>query len=383
MAESSTYVVIGAGLAGAATAWRLAADGHQVTVLERSSPANADGSSHGSARILRYSYPDPLYARLVLEARTLWDDLERESGIDLITPTGALDSGSIRDPRQLASVLEELDVEHELLGPREAAQRFPMVAFGSEVLWHPAAGVIDSETTVHAMLDLARQHGAQVLTDWELTRAERTAHGFAVSSTTGATVRAEHLIVCAGGWLPVLLDLLPLPHGLRPALPRITVRQEQAVHFPYRDPSPESAARWPSFIHKDEQILAFGLPGGRDAGFRGQKVAEYHGGRIIPSGHANDHRIDPAGRERLKTFAARCLPGVESEPYAEATCLFTSTPTEDFLLDTHDGITLVSPCSGHGGKFAPLIGELAAGLATGRGTVPDVFRAPHVLERAH
>ena len=73
--------------------------------------------------------------------------------------------------------------------------------------------------------------------------------------------------------------------------------------------------------------------------------------------------------------ARRRLPGLVPEPYAEATCLFTSTPTEDFLIDGADGITLVSPCSGHGAKFAPLIGDIAADVATGTATAPDRFGA--------
>src|SRR5687768_17199018 len=80
----STYVVVGAGLAGAATAWQLARRGHEVTVLERSTPANGEGSSHGSARIFRYGYTDPFYARLVVDSRVEWDELERLAGERLI-----------------------------------------------------------------------------------------------------------------------------------------------------------------------------------------------------------------------------------------------------------------------------------------------------------
>ena len=93
MAESSGYVVVGAGLAGAATAWQLAARGHQVTILERNVPASHDGSSHGSARIFRYAYPDPFYTRAVLESKALWDGLAQDTGTALISPAGAVDYG--------------------------------------------------------------------------------------------------------------------------------------------------------------------------------------------------------------------------------------------------------------------------------------------------
>ena len=98
-------VVIGAGLAGAATAWQLARGGHEVTLVERTRPAAAEGSSHGSARIFRYPYADLLYTELVVRARAGFDELEASSGRQLITPTGELDFGAVRNPRALAAVL--------------------------------------------------------------------------------------------------------------------------------------------------------------------------------------------------------------------------------------------------------------------------------------
>ena len=111
---TAQYAVIGAGLAGAATAWSLARRGHEVTLVERTRPAARDGSSHGSARIFRYAYPDPFYARLAVAARAGFDELERLGGRRLITPSGALDFGPVRDARALAAVLDAVGVEHEL-----------------------------------------------------------------------------------------------------------------------------------------------------------------------------------------------------------------------------------------------------------------------------
>ena len=73
-------------------------------------------------------------------------------------------------------------------------------------------------------------------------------------------------------------------------------------------------------------------------------------------------------------YVRKYLPGLDPEPYAETTCLFTNTPNEDFVIDRADGLTVLSPCSGHGAKFAPLIGQWAAGLATGTDDVPARFR---------
>lgn len=372
MTDSSHYVVVGAGLAGAATAWQLASRGHQVTLLERNVPASHDASSHGSARIFRYAYPEHFYTRAVVESKALWDGLVAATGTPLISPFGAVDYGSERNPRLLASVLADEGIEHELLSASEARTRWPQIGFDTEVLWHPGAGVIDAETAVNAIVGLAVGNGARLLTDWSLHSIERNGSGYRLTSTSGETLDAGNVIVSTGGWLPRLLGSLSLPDAFLAGLPDITVRQEQAFHFRYIDHG--SAGRWPTFIHKAADIQAYGLPGGRDAGFAGQKVAEYNGGPLIPSAAEQTGVVDPANRERVADYVRRYLPGLDPEPYAETTCLFTNTPNEDFLIDRVDNITILSPCSGHGAKFAPLIGQWAADLATGSRGVPDRFR---------
>ena len=374
---SSQYVVVGAGLAGAATAWSLARRGHEVTVVERTQPAPRDGSSHGSARIFRYAYADEFYVRLVVAARAGFNELERLSGRRLITPSGALDFGPLRGARALATVLEAVGVEHELLGAGEGQARWPKIAVDSETLWHPDAGVLDAEGTVRALLEQAERQGARILTGWPVDRVVATSAGHRLETGDGRALDAERIVVTAGGWLPWLLDRLPLPAGFRALVPPLRVSQENVYHFPYRDGEAtggtETGTSWPTFIHKSRDILTYGLPGGRDAGFRGQKLAEFAGGRRIASAAEQDGVVDPANRARMVDYVRRYLPGLVPEPYAEATCLFTSTPSEDFLVDGADGITLVSPCSGHGAKFAPLIGDIAADVATGAGRAPDRF----------
>lgn len=379
--ESATYAVIGAGLSGAAVAWRLAQSGAEVIVLERDEPASALGSSHGSARIFRYAYPDPFHVDLVVQAKRSWDELEAASGQRLITPSGSLDCGVVRGPRALAGVLESQGVEHELLTAADAKSRWSHLNFDSEVLWHPGAGVIDADASVHAMVDLAKAAGAAVRLGWEVASIRRASSGYQLTSTDGATVHAEQVIVAAGGWLPALLADIDLPADFLDALPQFEVRQENAFHFLYRDardggetPIGEATA-WPTFIYKGEDIQTYSLPGGRDAQFRGQKIAEYNGGRVIPSARDQDGRIDPRNRKRVAGFVERFARGLLPTPYAETTCLFTNVPRDDMIIDRAEGITILSPCSGQGAKFAPLLGELVLDLVTGSRPTSERFRA--------
>ena len=232
MTWASTYVVVGAGLAGAATAWHLARGGHEVTLVERTRPAAPDGSSHGSARIFRYGYPDRFYAELVVRARAAFDELESLAGAQLITPTGSLDFGAGRNPRGLAQVLAEVGVEHELLSHEQARERFPQIATDTEVLWHPGAGVIDAETTVQAMVDAAVASGAELVTDWPVDSVTSHGSGYRVHSADGRSLEAERIVVAAGGWLPTLLERLPLPDAFRGVAAQVRSQPGERVPLP-------------------------------------------------------------------------------------------------------------------------------------------------------
>ena len=259
-----------------------------------------------------YAYPSAFYTGLVVESKPLWDELATLSGRELMTPTGALDFGACRDPAGLAAVLDNAGVEHELLDSRTAGNRWPQIEFDTDVLWHPGAGVIDAETAVHAMVSLAIQDGAQLRTHWPVDQITPTAGGYLVRSATGERISTKNVVVSVGGWLPQLLDGLALPPEYRRRIPPLQVRQEQAYHFPYRTDFASPLPDWPTFIHKGPQIQTYGLPGGRDAEFRGQKLAEYNGGRILPSAADQDGLIDPANRARIVDYVTRNLPGVDS-----------------------------------------------------------------------
>jgi len=376
----TSFLVVGAGLAGACTAWRLAQRGHEVVLVERTRPAAPDGSSHGSARILRFAYPEREYAALVVRALDGWRELEAASGTSLLTAAPALDHGPGRDPRALARVLEGVGVEHELLSATETRARWPQVAAEGEVLHQPGGAVLDAELTVRAAVARAQAHGAQLLTGWSLASLERVGGRgcgattrFTARSGDGREVEAAHVVVAAGGWLPDVLTRLDLPPRLLAGMPPLTVTEETAVHFPYREEQGHSP--WPTVIHqRSGELPVYALPGGRDAGHHGLKVAQHATGRRITSAARARGTADRGAVERLAAHVREHLPGVVPEPYAETTCLYTSTPTEDFVIDGADGVTVVSACSGHGGKFAPLLGELAADAATGDAPVPERFR---------
>ncbi len=318
-----------------------------------------------------------MYVQLVKRASFLWRELEADSGENLLTKTGGLDYGNVRNPHHLAQILEEEGISHELVSKSEAMSRWPQFVFDTDVLWQPEAAAIDAESAVKSMVDLAVKYGAGFRTGWKVQQISRTATGFLVQNRAGEVIEAERLVVAAGGWLPEILDNPTLPRHFVQSLPQVQVRQGQIYHFPYAAGMKE----WPSFVHKNEAIQTYGLQGGRDADFRGLKVAEFNVGKVFPSASHQDGLIDPEDRQRIVDYVVKHLPGVAPEPYAETTCIFTNTQNEDFILERFQNLTIASPCSGHGAKFAPLIGDLVATLSTapdedsGRAAVPEAFLA--------
>lgn len=362
--------VVGAGLAGAATAWRLAAEGVGTVLLEARTPAHDGGSSHGSARIFRHAYADPEYVGLTVRALAGWRELERAAGVELLRTTGGLDAGPGRDLPAVAAALDASGLEYELLSAAAARARWPRLAFGAGVLHQPDAGVIDAAAAVTAMVALAAAAGAQVRTGWRLAGVQRRpGAGWRLTLPDGGEpVECELLVLCAGGWLPELAraaELAPVLAGL----PELRVTQQSVAHFPF--PGGDDGAGWPVWVHKGE-LNVYALPGGRDAGHAGFKIAEHDPGRPVAAA-TRDGVVDPAALRRLAGYVRRFLPDVTAEPYATTTCLYTSTPDEEFVIDRLGDVVAVSACSGHGAKFAPLVGELAAGLVAGR-DVPRRFR---------
>jgi glycine/D-amino acid oxidase-like deaminating enzyme len=329
-------------------------------VLEAFGPAHRNGSSHGSARIFRRAYPDPLYVRLTGQAEQRWRALEAESGEILLTLTGGLDFGHAREPERLHAVLTRLDVPAELLAEGAAAERWPYINFEGvgPVMYHHDAGVLDPDRAIAAMLRLATAHGADVRFHTPVERLAAAPGGGAVATTASETFAAPVAVVAAGAWIaPLLAGLVELPE--------LTVTQQQVFHFAPaagRPPAP-----WPIFIHFDGSGYRYGLPGGRDGGVPGAvKIGEHDPGRVTTAA-GRDFLIDPAARDRVRAFVADRLPGLDPEPMNEASCLYTWTANEDFILDRPGGgpFVVASPCSGHGAKFAPLLGEFVADLAAG------------------
>jgi sarcosine oxidase len=360
-------VIVGAGLAGAATAWALSRRGRSVLVLEQFASGHLRGSSHGSARIVRRAYGDGLYTQLTGRAFELWREVELDSGEQLLRMYGGLDFGPRRNVPAVAAHLAACGVPHEVLPADEAARRWPGMVFEGDVVHHAQAGTMDAALAVSTLLALS---GADVRFE---TAAVGVRDSGEVLLADGTTVRAETVVISAGAWIaPLLGDVV--------ALPPLRVTQQQIFHFPRLDPTQPP---WPSVIHESTTAAVYHLAGGRDGGAGDDRKIGEHDGGVDTTAADRDGAINPQSRRRVVEYVRQWLPGLDPSARSEASCLYTETPSEDFLIDRVGALVVCSPCSGHGAKFAPLIGELVAGLVDGTGEVPDRFRlAAHLSGRA-
>ena len=360
-ADRVDVVVIGAGLAGSAAAWALARRGRSVVVLEAFQPGHRHGSSHGSARIFRRAYLDALYVRMTGEAHRLWRQLADEAGEELIRTTGGIDFGPAGEQEKMSEILRAFGVPVELMPPAAAAERWPGVAFGNDpVMFQPDAGVIDAERAMAAMRTLAEARGAQIRYGSRVVSVSASDAG-AVVRTADGSWHAPVAIVAAGAWLEPLL-------GPQVPLPPLVVTQQQAFHFAPRD----SIGLRPAFIYRGE-VAMYGLLAGRDGEVPGAIKIGKHAFGPVTTGDDRDGIVSAAGREEVRAFVRTTLPDLDPDPVGEVTCLYTSTATEDFILDRRGPFVVCSACSGHGAKFAPLTGEIAADLACGGPPVDPRF----------
>ncbi len=363
-ADTVAVAVIGGGAIGSAIAWQLAERGHRVVLFEQYAAGHSRGASHGSSRIFRYSYPIPEYVALAGRAARLWRRLERLDGQRFYARTGAVDHGDPAGVQRLARVLLRSGIEHTVLTPSQAHLRWPGLRFDGMVLHHPDSGRLHADAAVAALQRRARVEGAETWFHIPATGLRTSPSGIRVLTGSGS-IRFDQVVVAAGAWTPEILGSVP---ELARRLPPLVTTQEQPVHL-----SPlETPVGWPSFLHHPGLAhIGAGIYG--LASPDGVKVGEHGTGPRTTPEH-RDFRPDPAGVERLREYAARWLPGVDPATATATTCLYTSTPDGNFVVDRAGPITVAAGFSGHGFKFAPAIGELVTGLVNGTVETPDLFR---------
>jgi sarcosine oxidase len=352
---SPDHVVIGGGVVGAATARSLASRGERVLLVDQHARGHDHGSSHGATRIFRMGYAEPDYVALAQRAWEAWAALESASGRTLLDRTGAVDHGRPEVIDAITRTLEQAGVPFERLSSDEAAVRWPGLAFEGHVLAHPTAGRIRSAETIEALLDLAESDGATLRFGVRVTGLDDHGDSVTVHLDDGTAVTTPSVVAAVGSWAPTLVGELMAARGA--GLPAIRVTQEQPAHFPSHLPD----EAWPSFVHYPTgggDVYGLLTPG------EGVKVG-FHGSGPVVDPDDRDRTPVAAEVERLQAYVARFVPGVDASAPTLISCLYDNSPDDDFVMDRRGPVTVATGFSGHGFKFAPMLGEMLADLATG------------------
>jgi sarcosine oxidase len=325
-AFDTEVVVVGAGVMGLATARTLAQAGRDVVVCEQFELGHERGSSHGSSRIVRISYPDERWVRLAQESFPLWHELEAESGRRLLELHGTLDLGDWAPNRD---ALGACGAPFDVLDAGQIEHRFGIRADpGDRGLFQADGGIIRADEALAALAE-----GADVHERVRVTSVDEDGDG-----VTAGGLRARVAVVAAGAWAPALAGVDATPTA------------ETVSYFDLGRPVP-------SVI--DTTIgprSAYALPSS--------------GGLLKAGLHQAGRPADPDERAvpdrelaaRTAAWVERRFPGAGPLGQTE-TCLYTIRANDEFLLERRGRIVVGSACSGHGFKFAPVVGRRLAELA--------------------
>ncbi len=342
---------------GSAALYHLARRGLRVLGLEPFGVAHDRGSSHGQTRIIRKAYFEhPAYVPLLHRAYTLWGELEAIVGRQLFWRTGLLLSGPPGGP--IIGGVERAGREHRLaierLTPDEAAARFEGFSLPASdtVLFEPDAGFLRVEECVRAHVNAALMAGASLnigrpVDSW-------SARGDEVIVRSGeAEYSTRSLVVTAGAWAGCLLSDAGFP---------LEVRRKVVFWYQPADDTYDLERGCPVYGFDTAEGFMYGFPA-IDAS--GVKVAQHSGGRTVDDPGTVERGLLPGDEEPVRTFVQRYLPRLRPVPRQHSVCLYTMTPDEHFIIDRHPGhsnVVLAAGFSGHGFKFASVVGSILADL---------------------
>lgn len=371
MRSTHDVIVLGTGGVGSAALYHLATRGLRVIGLDQFPAAHGWGSSHGQSRIIRKAYFEhPDYVPLLERAYFLWDGLGRSVGrSDLFERTGLIQIGP-KDGVVIPGVLESAarhGLRLETLTAEEAGERFPhyRVPEGCAVVYESDAGLLRVEDCVLAHLNAAQAAGATLHTGVPVHRWRPSGGGVEVETSEGV-FHAGSLVITAGSWAPQLLGDLGIPLEVR-RKPLFWLKANSDAHRLERG--------CPCFFYERPEGQFYGFPEMESGG--GVKVACHTGGEVITDPSTVDRRLDEKDLARVRHFTEEWFPEVGAGLLRHETCLYTMSPDEHFIVDRHPGhpqVAFAAGLSGHGFKFASVLGEILSDLIVeGKTGLPAEF----------
>lgn len=347
---------------GSSALYQLSCRGLRVLGLEAFEPGHRLGSSSGESRVIRLAYHEhPSYVPLLHRAYALWSELEAESGQSLMTITGGLMIGppsSELVSGALASA-ELHGLAHEVLSPDEAPRRFPVFHLEEDevALWEPRSGFLRPERCIETFVSLARGHGAEVRYSEPVQSWRADGAGVEVRTASQIYRAGQVVFACGARMTRVMGD----------AIPRVTA--ERCPLFWVEPTRPVGSMPIYLWETADRQVF-YGFP---HVDWPGMKVAMHHSGGFVDP-DAVERTVTSDDEARLRTALAARLPDLNGPVLDSLVCLYENSPDGHFVIDAladAPNVVYAAGFSGHGFKFASVVGEILADLVTRGAATPD------------
>lgn len=351
-------VVVGVGGMGSATVAHLARRGYDVIGVERYDVPHARGSSHGLTRVIRRSqYEDPAYVPLVERALDRWETLDAEHPRQLLHRVGRVDvgppdAGVYADSKHSCEIH---NIPYDDLSGSELNQRFPGYDFPAthRAVYQPDGGFLHCEQCTVAHVRAAHAHGGTVRARETVERWDASELGVCVRTDRGEYA-ADRMVVTAGAWTGRLL----------PSISQLLEPERQVLGW-FQPDVPEQ------FRPKNFPVFGCDVESGRYYGFPAFEIPGFKLGKFNhreETGTPKELAREPDREDErlLRSFTEQYFPTGAGPTMKLSTCMFTNTPDERFLLDSHpdhESVIIGAGFSGHGFKFASIVGEILADLA--------------------
>jgi len=364
-------IVVGCGSVGSAAGYYATSSGLKVLMIDSAIPPHRNGSHHGATRIIRHACGEGVkYVQLVLRAQALWNGLQQKSGEKLFHPCGVLSMGPVGSEfiTHAQHSAKSYNLNTQLLSTEQIKQRWAEFnpPAGYIGLFEPDAGMLFSELAIASYIKLAKEAGCAQLFNCQVNAIEPIAGGVTVVTAEGC-FQGRKAVITAGSWVKNLLPGLPIV-PLRKVFSRYQAdgRYSDNNHFPAFTAEALDGSHY------------YGFPSDND----GLKVGRHDGGQPIETAEQRKPfgSFASDGAE-VFGFLRQFLPGV-GVCLSGDVCSYDMSPDEDFIIDTLPDcqqLMVISGLSGHGFKFASVLGEIAALFAQDKATPLDI--TPFSLQR--
>ena len=359
-------IVLGVGSMGSSTCYHLAKQGVKVLGLEQFDIPHEMGSHGGQSRLIRKAYFEhPDYVPLLERAYRNWQTIEQLSGVSIYTKTGLLYFGKPDQPliKGVKESAEKYGIEVNTQTDVTVKKDYPQFSIPDdyEKLFEPDAGFVSPEKAILAYSRQAIQLDAVIKTNEKILHWQRHKNGVMVS-TDKANYSAKKLIIAAGPWAGKLIP--PLAKNLK------VTRQVLSWVKP-KNPEDFQLGKFPCWTIADENIpgIFYGFPILPFENFGSPtdlKIAHHYPGSATDPDTISRNPI-PADESILTYALNKFLPEAYESTVVIKTCMYTNTPDENFILDFVPGyegeVLAATGFSGHGFKFASVVGEIMCDLA--------------------